>query len=723
MPEKRKVSSDSLTNINLKIGISFFILLFVIISLILSSGSLLFKKVIHDSEDRLARSITNVLSLSISRISFSGKYHAQIFTEQLLRREQDLLYVIIVDNNGEPIAKSVDETINENISFDDLQSFLLKKVSDSDYYTRYRKCCNDLYIKEMIMPYRGSFDRSITGVIAVGISTGAVERELFKNNLILLLLGVSVSFVGMIFIFIISNKISFPVRQLALIFQGILSHAPMSIIVRDKKGKILEASTDFRDRFFLDSDSQKNDNIKNLFAIKDLRKIESIDEEVLLEKQIVKREISIDGKRGKDYFTTLTFSIEDVEAKSSEEILCTMALNVNDERATKDELERKTAEARKASEAKGNFLATMSHEIRTPLTSIIGFLSLLRESELSDDQKNYASTALNSSESLLAIINDILDYSKIESQELSLEMINFSLKDVISEIRDAFTFQAKEKNLSIETVIDEGLHFRVKGDQVRFRQILVNLVGNAIKFTEHGGIKIVITKVDDHNNLQWVRFEVRDTGIGLKPSHLEVIFDRFSQADSSIGRKFGGTGLGLSICKQLVHLMDGKIWAESVYGEGANFIFTLPFEKVEGDASADQVAQESEEGESYIGKKVLIADDEESNRKLMELFLSKLDINIDFAENGQDALNMVRENNYDMVFMDVQMPEMDGIQALKQIRKNEIDNNLPRLPIYAFTANVFKEQLDRYSDEGFDGHFTKPFKKKELIEFVKEKLK
>lgn len=723
MPEKRKVSSDSLTNINLKIGISFFILLFVIISLILSSGSLLFKKVIHDSEDRLARSITNVLSLSISRISFSGKYHAQIFTEQLLRREQDLLYVIIVDNNGEPIAKSVDETINENISFDDLQSFLLKKVSDSDYYTRYRKCCNDLYIKEMIMPYRGSFDRSITGVIAVGISTGAVERELFKNNLILLLLGVSVSFVGMIFIFIISNKISFPVRQLALIFQGILSHAPMSIIVRDKKGKILEASTDFRDRFFLDSDSRKNDNIKNLFAIKDLRKIESIDEEVLLEKQIVKREISIDGKRGKDYFTTLTFSIEDVEAKSSEEILCTMALNVNDERATKDELERKTAEARKASEAKGNFLATMSHEIRTPLTSIIGFLSLLRESELSDDQKNYAATALNSSESLLAIINDILDYSKIESQELSLEMISFSLKDVISEISDAFTFQAKEKNLSIETVIDEGLHFRVKGDQVRFRQILVNLVGNAIKFTEHGGIKIVITKVDDHNNLQWVRFEVRDTGIGLKPSHLEVIFDRFSQADSSIGRKFGGTGLGLSICKQLVHLMDGKIWAESVYGEGANFIFTLPFEKVEEDLNADNVAQVSEEPESYIGKKVLIADDEESNRKLMELFLSKLNLNIDFAENGQDALNMVNENSYDMVFMDVQMPEMDGIQALKHIRKNELDNNLPRLPIYAFTANVFKEQLDRYSDEGFDGHFTKPFKKKELIEFVKEKLK
>lgn len=723
MPEKRKVSSDSLTNINLKIGISFFILLFVIISLILSSGSLLFKKVIHDSEDRLARSITNVLSLSISRISFSGKYHAQIFTEQLLRREQDLLYVIIVDNNGEPIAKSVDETINENISFDDLQSFLLKKVSDSDYYTRYRKCCNDLYIKEMIMPYRGSFDRSITGVIAVGISTGAVERELFKNNLILLLLGVSVSFVGMIFIFIISNKISFPVRQLALIFQGILSHAPMSIIVRDKKGKILEVSTDFRDRFFLDSDSRKNDNIKNLFAIKDLRKIESIDEEVLLEKQIVKREISIDGKRGKDYFTTLTFSIEDVEAKSSEEILCTMALNVNDERATKDELERKTAEARKASEAKGNFLATMSHEIRTPLTSIIGFLSLLRESELSDDQKNYAATALNSSESLLAIINDILDYSKIESQELSLEMISFSLKDVISEIRDAFTFQAKEKSLSIETVVDEGLHFRVKGDQVRFRQILVNLVGNAIKFTEHGGIKIVITKVDDHNNLQWVRFEVRDTGIGLKPSQLEVIFDRFSQADSSIGRKFGGTGLGLSICKQLVHLMDGKIWAESVYGEGTNFIFTLPFEKVEEDVNADNVTQVSEEPESYIGKKVLIADDEESNRKLMELFLSKLDLNIDFAENGQDALNMVNENSYDMVFMDVQMPEMDGIQALKQIRKTEQENNLPRLPIYAFTANVFKEQLDRYSDEGFDGHFTKPFKKKELIEFVKEKLK
>lgn len=721
MPDKRKISSDSLTNINLKIGISFFILLFVIISLVLSSGSLLFKKVIHDSEDRLARSITNVLSLSISRISFSGKYHAQIFTEQLLRRESDLLYVIIVDNNGDPIAKSVDESINENISFDDLQSFLLKKVSDSDYYTRYRKCCNDLYIKEMIMPYRGSFDRSITGVIAVGISTGAVERELFKNNLILLLLGVSVSFVGMIFIFIISNKISFPVRQLALIFQGVLSHAPMAIVVRDKKGKILESSSDFKERFYLD-DKDKNDNIKNLFAVKDLRKIDSIDEEVLLEKQIVKREISIDGKRGKDYFTTLTFAIEDVEAKSEEEILCTMALNVNDERATKDELERKTAEAKKASEAKGNFLATMSHEIRTPLTSIIGFLSLLKDSKMSKDQHDYVSTALGSSESLLAIINDILDYSKIESQELNLEMINFSLKDVITEIKETFKFQAREKNLTIDTVIDESLHLSVKGDQIRFRQILVNLIGNALKFTEKGGIKIVVSKVDDHNNLQWVRFEVRDTGIGLKPAQIDVIFDRFSQADSSIGRKFGGTGLGLSICKQLVHLMDGKIWAESVYGEGANFIFTVPFEKVSDELIVGSSQPLTEDTGGYVGKRVLIADDEESNRKLMELFLSKLDIIIDFAENGHDALELVRDRRYDMIFMDVQMPEMDGIQALKLIRRNESEKNLPRIPIYAFTANVFKEQLDRYADEGFDGHFTKPFKKKELIDFVKSRL-
>lgn len=724
MLPKSKVTSDSLSNINFKIGISFFILLFIIISLILSAGSLLFKKVIYSSEDRLAKSITNVLSLSINRISFSGKYHAQIFTEQLLRREQDLLYVIIADNKGNTVAKSLDESLSEDIKVDGLADFVKGGMSPNDYYTRYRKCCNEsVHIKEIIMPYKGSYDRAVNGVIAVGISTGAVERELFKNNLILLLLGVSISFIGMVLIFLISNKISFPIRQLALTFQGILNHAPMSIVIRNINGDILESSKSFQKSFYPEDYDGESIKIADVISEKDLKKIQGIDEIVLEDNKIVRRELSIDGKVGKDYYTAITFSIEDVELESKRDMLCTLALNINEEKAIKDELERKSLEARKASEAKGNFLATMSHEIRTPLTSIIGFISLLKDSELTDEQKRYCYTALNSSESLLAIINDILDYSKIDSQELHLDFSDFSLRETVQEISEVFSFQVKEKEIHSKVIIDESIHDFIRTDKIRLRQILVNLVGNAVKFTSEGEVSLIVSMVEELGEQQWIRFEIRDTGIGLKPSQLEVIFDRFSQADNSISRKFGGTGLGLSICKQLVNLMDGKIWAESTYGEGANFIFTIPVEKVDRPIVTKSVEGKDEISTTSMSEKViLVADDEESNRRLIELFLKKLDAHVEFASNGQEALNLAKEKHFDLILMDVQMPEMDGVSALKHIREDEVINDKSKSQIYAFTANVFKEQLDRYSSEGFDGHFTKPFKKKDLIDFINSKL-
>ncbi|QAV33285.1 PAS domain S-box protein [Fervidobacterium changbaicum] len=388
-------------------------------------------------------------------------------------------------------------------------------------------------------------------------------------------------------------------------------------------------------------------------------------------------------------------------------LLASLIANIESKKRYEQELILAKKLAEEASVAKSNFLANMSHEIRTPLNGIVGFANLLAETELDEKQRKYLSTILKSTEVLLGVINDILDLAKIESGRLQLEFIESNLKAELQSSLMLYEAKAKEKNVDYEIYIDQSISDCLIFDSVRLQQVLFNLINNAIKFTPAGGlVSVRIEKVGEDDDYQYIKFSVKDTGIGIPKEKLEKIFEPFEQSDVSITRKYGGTGLGLSISKQLVELMDSKINVESEEGKGSNFYFTLKLKK------CSKVPAKERKKPSEIKKykaKVLIAEGFEVNRLLMTEVLKKFGIEPEFAFNGKEAMEKALKNNYDLIFMDILMPEMDGIEATKRIRQFNL-----KVPIVALTAHAMKNIKDEVLAAGMNDYVVKPIKLEEI---------
>ena len=542
-------------------------------------------------------------------------------------------------------------------------------------------------------------------------------------------------------------------------------------------------------------------------------------------------------------------------SESEKDVLTMMATNIGGLIKMKDmeqDLVIATTEALEASLAKTHFLANMSHEIRTPMNAILGMAELLQETELNEEQIKYLNILSRAGNNLLMLINDILDVSKIEAGHIELHKEVFNIKDLSESIINMFVFKAKKKGIELSYNLNVKDNFLYKGDDDRLKQILINLFGNAVKFTHKGSIKLNIS-YSKKNEIDFLKFSVKDTGIGIPKEKLEDIFGRFIQMDSSITKKFGGTGLGLAICKGLVEIMDGELLVNSEIEKGSEFSFEIPVEVIEQkeeerseeemkkisifiiddnetnrmifDKMLDDVAykiKQSESGEqgfsalikdyensekydlllldfslgitnglevaerirnnellknlkiillssgneeismsrledlnihSFLIKplkkqvliqeirknfknklitknkktlkqkrtlKLLLAEDTEDNRLLIKTFLKKEDIEITEALNGKAALNLFKENEYDLVLMDMQMPVMDGYTATKKIRKYEEDNKKDRKPIIALTAFAYKTDVEQSFMAGCDEHLTKPVKKKVLINTIKK---
>lgn len=370
--------------------------------------------------------------------------------------------------------------------------------------------------------------------------------------------------------------------------------------------------------------------------------------------------------------------------------------------------ERKEAEekARAASKAKSDFLANMSHEIRTPMNGVLGMITLLLRSELSDGQREQARTVKQSAEALLTIINDILDYSKIEAGFVSIEAEPFDVRQCIEEVASLVRPTAEEKGLTIQCALptpskDQGTS--VVGDQGRIRQILMNLVGNAIKFTEKGSITIKLSWESKDDAEVTLRFEVVDQGIGIAPDKLDAVFGKFTQADESTTRNYGGTGLGLAISKQLVERMGGSIGVESSPGEGSNFWFqvTMAIHK----AAAQRPEPPEIQSPSSIKARVLIVDDNKTNRAVARMILQKMDCDVQEVTNGREACEKTLEDTFDLILMDCMMPEMDGFEATQTLRARESER---RTPIIAMTSLARREDRTRCLESGMDDVITKP---------------
>ena len=384
------------------------------------------------------------------------------------------------------------------------------------------------------------------------------------------------------------------------------------------------------------------------------------------------------------------------------------------------ELERSMEEAEAANQAKTSFLANMSHEIRTPLNGVIGMAQAMDSDPLSQVQKGRLGVIRQSGEALLHILNDILDLSKIEAGKLELETTAFDLETLTSGVHAAFMHIANSKDLLFELDAHEAFG-SYSGDPVRIRQVLYNLISNALKFTQSGGVRTVIQPSDTG-----FRIVVEDTGIGMSPDAMSRLFSKFSQADTSTTRRFGGTGLGLSICRQLVELMGGSIQVESEVGVGSRFTVELPIDRVAAQAQVEAPRTDSAasklDDQASRDIRVLAAEDNDVNQLVLKTLLSQVGIDPVIVANGLQAVEAWRTGDFDLILMDIQMPEMDGPTATRAIRELEIATGRARTPIIALTANVMAHQVDLYRAVGMDGHIAKPIDARLLFEAVAEQF-
>ncbi|MEH6912095.1 MAG: ATP-binding protein [Oceanicoccus sp.] len=372
------------------------------------------------------------------------------------------------------------------------------------------------------------------------------------------------------------------------------------------------------------------------------------------------------------------------------------------------ELEQEKFVAEQADSAKSLFLATMSHEIRTPMNGLLGMAELLDNSDLTFQQQIYVNSMRQSGNTLMTLVNDILDHSKIESGEIELEQKSFNINDWLFTVAEPFHMSVKE-HVTLNINIDPSLTKFVSGDVNRLQQILGNLLGNAAKFTENGSIELKAESLGNTPDLCRVKFSVIDTGIGISNNQKERIFSPFTQAKVSTTRMYGGTGLGLSISKNLIAMMGGELELDSTIDQGSSFFFTLSFATSKNPTS---IKPDREIDHQYRNLRVLLVDDNSTNQLVAKGQLSKLGLSPTVLDDGAEAVNVIceRKERFDIIFMDCEMPIMDGYEATRRIRRWEQNNKLAPTPIYALTAHAFKENTIKCIDAGMNGKLTKPIK-------------
>jgi PAS domain S-box-containing protein len=495
----------------------------------------------------------------------------------------------------------------------------------------------------------------------------------------------------------------------------VIDDLPYLIFVKDSQGKYIFVN---KAMVMLSNISQENIIGKSDFDLFGQKSVaencQLSDRKVIDTKQeISEEEVFINNEGQKFWFYTIK---KPLISENGDTYILGITINITERKKALEEVLIAKGISEESIKAKENFISIMSHEIRTPINAVVGITNLLLRETARPEQNELLRGLKVSSENLLKIVNNILDLSKIEAGKLILENLDFCVKDVVQSVKETYVYNAAEKNISINIYIEPNVPLFVKGDSLRLQQILMNLISNAVKFTEEGKVDIRVKSLDTNANKTHLIFSISDTGMGIPQESLSAIFESFTQADPGISKKYGGTGLGLTIAKKLIELQKGSITVKSKLNHGSEFIFDLEFEK----SNVTSRIPEKETGKiRFDGIKVLIVEDQVMNKMIMVRLLENANMAIKVAANGREAICFMENEEFDLILMDLQMPEIDGYQASLHIR-NKLKNK--KIPIIALTAFADSDIEDKIKAAGINDYVTKPFDPSFLLKKIEDNL-